>query len=186
MSTAELIALVTVAIWLAVLTVAIVLVIRQIGLLTVRLTYAAPHSPADEHGPDLGTALPEMVRESISLNGEATIVVFLSGTCSPCREFISSASPADFEHGTVTLISGREELAGQVADMLPEKARRFLDPVSNEVAKALGIEMVPFGILIVENKIEAKTYLRTADDLERLREGDQGDQLVVVQSHNQD
>ena len=179
MSSAELIALIGVAIWLAVLTVVLILVIRQIGLLTVRLTYAAPHSPADEHGPDIGTPLPESVTDALQLNGEGRVILFLSGTCAPCREFVTSASPSDFQHGTVTLISGREELAGQVADMLPDDAERVLDPVSDAVAKDLGIEMVPFGLLVANGRVEGKGYLRSSADLERLREAD-GELLRVI------
>jgi hypothetical protein len=165
----ETLALVVATLWLVALTVAVVLVIRQIGLLTIRLTYSAPHGVADEHGPAIGSSVPETAASLLGLNGDSRAVVFLSSTCNPCRDFATQASADQLGEDTTILISGNPELARGVAALLPKGAESVLDPISQEVASAFGVGMVPFALYLSDGRVRAKTYLNDPDELVRLR-----------------
>lgn len=169
MNSLETLALVVATLWLVALTVAVVLVIRQIGLLTIRLTYSAPHGVADEHGPAIGSSVPETAASLLGLNGDSRALVFLSSTCNPCREFASQASSDHLGEDTTVLISGNPELARGVAALLPRGTKPVLDPTSQEVASAFGVGMVPFALYLSGGRVRAKTYLNDPDELIKLR-----------------
>ena len=61
MSALAIAALVLVCLWLGVLTLVVVLLVRQIGLLTVRLSVSGQVSSLDDDGPEVGSAVPEHV-----------------------------------------------------------------------------------------------------------------------------
>lgn len=174
MSSLAALAVVIAAIWLAALTVAVVLVVRQIGLLTIRLTYSAPHGAAEEHGPAIGAPVPDSVVETLGLNGQGRALVFLSCSCTPCRDFASQVTIEQLAGDTTIAISGREELARGVASLLPEGSEALFDPASDDLAQAFGIQMVPFALYLTEGHVHSKTYLRTPEDLASLRNGRTG------------
>jgi hypothetical protein len=169
MSSLETLVVALLAVWLGAISVAVLLVIRQISLLTVRLGYVSPHTVTDDHGPAIGSAVPAQASELLGLNGEGRAVVFLSSTCGPCRDFATGASPNHLGDDTSVLISGREELALGVAALLPSGTEPLLDPTSREIAAALGVEMVPFALYISDGRIRGKSYLRDPDELVKLR-----------------
>ena len=61
MSARAIAALVLVCIWLGVLTLVLVLLVRQVGLLTVRLSVAGEAASLDNDGPEIGSSVPEDV-----------------------------------------------------------------------------------------------------------------------------
>jgi len=61
MSALAIAALVLVCVWLGVLTLVVVLLVRQIGLLTVRLSVADRALSVDNDGPEVGSSVPEDV-----------------------------------------------------------------------------------------------------------------------------
>ena len=65
MSALAIAALVLVCAWLGVLTFVVMLLVRQVGLLTVRFSMATQAMSLDDDGPDIGSSLPEDVAEVI-------------------------------------------------------------------------------------------------------------------------
>jgi|GEM_PF-6655988 len=169
MSGAEQVALIAGAIWLAVLTAIILLLIRQVSLLTVRLSLAAPNAPMDDDGLDLASPVPASVLETLGVNGSARTVVFLSATCAPCRELASTLGEADFSESTVVLIAGGPGLAEGVADLLPRTVESLLDPAATNIAQALEIESTPFGMRFVDGAVHSKAYLQSPGDVRRIQ-----------------
>lgn len=163
--------------WLLVLTFIVVLVVRQVGLVTVRLSHIAPYTPPDESGPPIGSPVPQRLTKLFP-GGSVANVLLLSATCSPCRDLASSLSSESLTTPTVALVSGRPKPAREVASMLPSSVETHLDPLAAEVAEELGIEMVPFGIRIRNDRIENKAYLNRPEDLillERVSRSDEAD-----------
>jgi hypothetical protein len=169
MTSLQVVAVSAVAVWLAALSVAVVLVIRQIGLLTIRLTYAAPHGAAESHGPPLGSKIPHTASELLGLNGAPRAVIFLSATCMPCRDFAESIAAEDIDGNITILISGRVELAEGVAALLPAECEPLLDPISSEIANDFGVDMVPFGLLLADGAVRNKTYLKSREELDAMK-----------------
>jgi hypothetical protein len=171
-----------VAAWLAVLTFVLLLVVRQVGLMTVRLSIAAPHTPADQDGPDLGASLPGTVTSMIGINGGGSTLVFLSGTCSTCRSLAAEMSRTGVDEDTIVLIGGRPKTAQVVGELLPESLKRFFEPVATRVADDLGVESVPFALHVDEGVVKAKAYLHTIADLGRVSGESPGVQGLLKRS----
>src|SRR5829696_5342149 len=115
-------ALVLACVWLGILTLVVVLLVRQIGLLTVRLSVvgqAQAFSPAND-GPEVGSNVPEEVASALpDVGGERAYVVLISANCTPCRELVAGIHQHDFEQTIVALVPGREELADELVALLP-------------------------------------------------------------------
>jgi hypothetical protein len=161
-------ALIIAAIWLVVLTLVLLLVVRQMGLLTVRLTLIAPHSSADDDGPEIGSQVPKDVPELVALDGHPMTLVFFSATCAVCRTLAASLTPEFVGEDTLTLIAGDPALARPIARLLPESADHLFEPRASQVAQALSVESVPFAIRVEGGLVQSKTYLHSASDLQRL------------------
>ena len=164
---------VAVGVWLLALSFVMLLVVRQIGLLTVRLSFAAPDVPVDEVGMPLGTVVPPEILDLIEARGEDRTVVFMSGTCGDCRGLARSMTPDDVG-GAICLVAGEPSLAQEVADLLPKGARHGLEPTASRVATALGIDTVPFALRVESGVVHRKVYLRSAADLAVLEEDPAG------------
>ncbi len=90
MSALAIAALVLVCIWLGVLTLVVVLLVRQIGLLTVRLSVASQAFSLDDDGPEVGIDLPEEVTSVLpELKEGRAYLLLISAGCTPCRELVA-------------------------------------------------------------------------------------------------
>ncbi len=180
MSGLELAALCGLAIWLAVLSFVILLVTRQIGLITVRLSLLAPHAPVGEEGPELGSSVPPEVRALGDDDG--VVLLLLSGTCGDCRALAARLRGRELATRTVALVAGQRPLAEAVADMLPNGIDVRFDPEATRIAEMLRLEMVPFGIRIDAGTVSMKAYLHGPEDVWQLMAAGRGDDhLAVVQ-----
>lgn len=124
MSPLELTALGAVAAWLAVLTFMAVLVLRQVTLLTVGA--GGSRGPIDinsfENGLMVGTALSDGARDALPDRGTGLgYVVFLSGSCQPCRTFAVGAGQdqaMDEYRDSFTVTAAVTGLGPQVDEMV--------------------------------------------------------------------
>ena len=148
MSTLASAALVLICIWLGVLTLVVVLVVRQIGLLTVRLSVAGEATPLDDDGPEVGSSLPEDVISVLPDQEEdPAYLLLISSTCTPCRELVADLQGKHrFEQKIVALVPGPEEMASELAALLPSGIRAVLDPQATELAEALDLACTPFAL----------------------------------------
>lgn len=164
----EVAALVAVAVWLGVLTCGVLLVVRQVSLLTVRLSFAAPHVNADDDGQPVGSAVSEPIQALFTGTHDRGTLALLTGTCGSCRELAQSVSARLTDDALVFLIAGEQDLAQEVGRLLPDSARRIFDPEATQIANALQIMSSPFGLSVERGVVTAKTYLHSGADLSAL------------------
>jgi hypothetical protein len=177
-------ALVLVSIWLGVLTLVVVLLVRQIGLLTVRLSVASQGLALDNDGPEVGSSLPEAVVSALpNLEEERAYLLLISAGCDPCRDLVADLGGRRFEQEIVALVPGRAELASELAALLPSGMRVVLDPQATRLAEALRLESTPFALEIERGTVTRKAYLHDgASDLVRFVEfGDAPAETSVVE-----
>jgi len=105
MSSLTIAALVLVCAWLGVLTFVVMLLVRQVGLLTVRVTMATQAMSLDDDGPDIGSSLPEDVAELMP-ERERAYLLLISAGCEPCRELVAELDGHRFEQKMVALVPG--------------------------------------------------------------------------------
>ena len=161
MSALAIAALVLVCIWLGVLTLVVVLLVRQIGLLTVRLSVASQAFSLDNDGPEVGSSLPEEVTSVVpELTEERAFLLLISSSCTPCRELVADLQGEHrFEQNIVALVPGREEQAREMAALLPSGIRVVLDPEANRLAEALNLESTPFALEVERGMVTRKAFL---------------------------
>jgi hypothetical protein len=167
MNTLAIAALVLVCAWLGILTLVVVLLVRQIGLLTVRLSVAGEAMSLDDDGPEVGSSVPEDVASVLPDQAEEhAYLLLISSTCTPCWELVANLGEHRFEQKIVALVPGREELASELAALLPPGMRVVLDPEATRLAGALQLESTPFALEVERGTVTRKAYLHEgASDL---------------------
>jgi hypothetical protein len=167
MSALAIAALVLVCIWLGVLTLVVVLLVRQIGLLTVRLSVAGEATPLDNDGPEIGSSVPEDVAVVLPDQAEEhAYLLLVSSTCTPCWELVADLGERRFEQKIVALVPGHGEKAGELAALLPSGIQVVLDPEATRLAGALQLESTPFVLEVEHGTVTRKAYLHEgASDL---------------------
>jgi hypothetical protein len=167
MSALAIAALVLVCIWLGVLTLVVILLVRQIGLLTVRLSVAGEATPLDNDGPEIGSSVPEDVAEVLPDQAEEhAYLLLISSTCTPCWELVADLGQRRFEQNIVALVPGHGEKAGELAALLPSGIQTVLDPEATRLAGALQLESTPFALEVEHGTVTRKAYLHEgASDL---------------------
>ncbi len=167
MSALAIAALVLVCIWLGVLTLVVVLLVRQIGLLTVRLSVAGEATPLDNDGPEIGSSVPEEVAAVLPAQAEDhAYLLLVSSTCRSCWELVSDLGERRFEQNIVALVPGHGEKAGELAALLPSDIQVTLDPDATRLAGALQLESTPFVLEVEQGTVTRKAFLHEgASDL---------------------
>lgn len=168
MSTPELVAIVGVGVWLAIVSFVVLLLVRQLGLLTVLVQQGGPPVVMDQDGLDVGEKIPDEVLTALPLNGEPTYVLLLSTTCGPCRELADDLNGTDVDAPLVALIAGADELADALVDMLPNDFHVVRDPDATSLARSLRMNSSPFAMELQTDTVTGKGYVNTRDDLLRL------------------
>lgn len=166
-------ALIFIGVWLAVLTLVMLLVIRQIGVLTVQLSRAVPGFSVDKDGPEIGSAIPaEIVAKLPQIDDTRRITIMLiSATCTPCRTLVDELQKYRFDSSVIALLAGRPELADSLVPLLTPRMHVVRDPEASQVAEAFNIHSTPFGVVVEGGKVIVKTYLHSADHFLALVDG---------------
>lgn len=159
------------AVWLALLSLVLVLVVRQLGILTVRLDATSPVTARSDDGPEIGSDLPQEAAAVLAdVRDGVRYLVLMAATCRPCRELAAELGERDLDARFLALVPGREQLADGLISLLPAQLRVIRDPVATEVAESLGITSTPFAVEVEDGKVSGKAYVSNAADLDRLVE----------------
>ena len=158
MSALAIVALVLACVWLGVLTFVVMLLVRQVGLLTVRVSIATRATSLDEDGPEIGTSLPEDVAE-VMPEKERAYLLLISEGCDPCRELVAELEGHRFEQKMVALVPGREEQAAELAALLPQDIKVVLDPEAIQLVESLDLESTPFVLEVEDGIVTRKVHL---------------------------
>ena len=158
MSALAIVALVLVCAWLGVLTFVVMLLVRQVGLLTVRVSTATQAMSLDDDGPEVGSSLPEDVAEVMPQNERAYLLLVSAG-CDPCRELVADLDGHRFEQNVVALVPGGQEQAGELAALLPPGVKVVLDPEATHLAESMDLESTPFVLEVEGGIVNRKVHL---------------------------
>lgn len=165
-------AFILLAVWLGVLTLVIILTVRQIGVITVQLSLAGPGFSVDNDGPEIGSPIPDKVKTALPLkNTQPTTILLISATCTPCRTLAEDLQKYRFDSPVITLLTGRQELADGLAEMLAANTDIVRDPEATQIAEAFNIHSTPFALRVEADQVKLKTYVRTADHFLALVDG---------------
>jgi hypothetical protein len=175
-------ALAVVGLWLGALTMIVLVLVRQVGVLTVRSSLTRPPAALADDGPKVGSSLPaEVISTLPELAREHACLTLLSATCTPCRALAAELGGRRPEARLVALVAGRDDLAEGLVALLPPGMHVVRDPEASSLANALQIKSTPFAVVVAGGRIAGKAYLHSAADLDALVEdgGDAETRLVL-------
>jgi len=167
MSPLELTAVVVVAAWLAAVTLVTLLLVRQVGLVTVRLDRDLQGAAPVEDGLEVGDPVPEPVRAWLDGRGGPQFILILGAVCGPCRELAADLEDRSVGSPVLAIISGNPSSARTLQEALPAAIPSMLDPTAHAAVRALAISTTPFVFEVRGGRIAAKAALRGAEHLER-------------------
>lgn len=155
--------------WLLLLSVVVLLLVRQLGLVTLRLDMSTQAVSLNADGPEIGTRLPD---RAVSLLYEVqsglNYVLLLSANCDPCRQIAPSLSSVQTEGGLIAVIPGPEDLTEALASLLPANYRTIRDPAATQIAEVLGITRTPSVFEIEDGILTGKAWIFSHNDFQRL------------------
>lgn len=157
-------ALVLAALWLAAASLAILVLIRQVALLTLRLDRIEEGPALD--GISVGSLVPETVMAALTAsNAEQLHVLVLSATCGPCRELADELAKDPPTQSVIALIGGEREPAAAIGERLPGQVRVVLDPEASQVIDSLDLKTSPFLFTFEGGKVTDKASVRNGAHL---------------------
>ncbi len=170
------VALVFVGLWLGLLTFVVVLLVRQLGLITVRLENLDAQSAAlPSLGPEIGTPIvPEIATLLPNQLSGPVPILFISSNCEPCRELIVDIRKQQVQVPGIVLLTGNDAAAENLAGLLPPSLQVVRDPVASQLTEALQVRMKPFVVMVTENRVSYRSILNQAAELNRLVAQGQG------------
>lgn len=168
MSNLATIAFVTVGLWLGILTLILILVIRQIGLLSVRVSLNGGRFSFADDGPKIGSRVSDEVTTALPTTKGRLPILVLSASCTPCRELATKLSSQDFNSAVLALVPGDLALADGIAALLPDNITTVRDPIAGTLAEALQVKSTPFAVIIEDGVVVDKAYLYQVADLIKL------------------
>jgi hypothetical protein len=171
MSALEVTALVFTAVWLGVVSLAVLLLVRQVGVLTVRLDVASRLISPAKNGLPVGTAIPrDAATELPQLQEGVHYLLALSSTCDPCRELVARLDGNPLPEPVIALVSGPSDRTEGFVALLPPGVQVIRDPEADSLLKSLQIETTPFAVEVKDGAISGNAVLTEATDLQRLME----------------
>ncbi|HVC86313.1 MAG TPA: hypothetical protein VNC40_02685 [Gaiellaceae bacterium] len=168
------------SVWMVVLTVAIMLCIRQLGGLTVRLELVARGGGGYAHGASVGFRISDaLIRLYPDLGRGRRILVLVSSTCTTCarliEEFRQFGPPPAITapEELIALVAGHEEQqANQIVETLEGMAAIIREPLATELARGLRLANVPSALLIDDGLITGSlVFVDHVAQLEELLRG---------------
>ncbi|MDQ6857508.1 MAG: hypothetical protein M3Z65_00765 [Chloroflexota bacterium] len=153
---------------------------RVIGLIQMRLGGEAAALQTSA-GLTIGAIAPAIVgyelhaREprTLAMNAGRWGVVFLSPSCSVCRNVARDITRVDRASGsgaTMVLVSRGTNEQNDMYSRVPSRVVAFGDP-NGDIHGSYEVDEVPYGFLVVDGHIRAKGGVNDGDQLEMLLEG---------------
>jgi hypothetical protein len=165
------VAILALAVWLSGLTLVVLLLVRQLGLITLRLDAGRDSSSpiVPREGPDVGTELPATVLDRIpALHDGLSYLLLVSATCVPCHEIAPELDSVRIAGRVIALVPGGDELATPFAELLPAHYDIVRDPGATEIANELDLDRTPFALEIDHGVVTGRAHLFGASDLQQL------------------
>jgi hypothetical protein len=157
-------ALAAVGMWLAILSVMVLVLVRQLAVITVRLTEGIA-SASMKGGLTVGMEAPQNVRDALpELRAGPTFLLLTSATCGPCQELVSELGTLDPQPNAVALLPGHARAADALHRLFPAWIRVIRDPEAYALSQSLQIDSTPFGMALDGDRVVAKAHLKRATD----------------------
>ncbi len=168
------IALALVGVWLLALSLAVLILLREVALLRVRfdLGLGGTRFQVGADGLEIGKPLPEAMRDLLPVAYEAApfYVLLLSATCTPCRAVVSELRDLMVPAPVTVALSGSGPPADALVELLPPAFGVVRGSTAEDIATLLAVRSTPFVMQLEAGQVTGKAYVRAGADLLRLME----------------
>jgi hypothetical protein len=169
MSALQLTALILSGFWLGVLTLAVLLLVRQVSVLTVRLDIAIQQFSPSNDWLAVGAPVPEEVTTALpQLREGLHYILALSATCEPCRDLVAQFDGQEVIRHVLALVSGPPERAENLIDFLPPSVEVIRDPRASSLLRSLQIRSTPYAVEMENGIVSGTVFPSEVTDLFRL------------------
>lgn len=178
MSTLLGVAVGAVAIWLVVMTIALMLCVRQLGALTVRMRILAVGNGGSGHGSSIGFRISDdLARLEPALAHGRRVVLLISATCSTCAELVHAIrtdggpSSLDLPDELLVVLPGDPTSAPirAAAAAFEGRGHVIFDPIATTLARGLKMANVPSALVVESGLITGNLlFVEDLDQIDRL------------------
>jgi len=168
MSGVEQIALVVTVSWLCLLTFIVVLLVRQLGLITVRLSLGSVAAGAPAGGLEIGTALPDDVAAAFPDEDALVYLLVLSATCGHCRAIVTGLNEDEFselEGALVVVLPGDGPVVDHLAAFVPSWVRLIRGAEAVRIAEGLRADVTPIVFGVERGIVNGRALPASASDV---------------------
>ena len=163
--------------WLVALTVVVIGLAQHQAIVQAANVPNPPRINLDGDGPEIGLQVPveamRLLRDQIRSDqrDESMIVVFMSGSCGPCRDVaVDLAGRTDLLPSTIFLVAGSNGSASDLLRTLKPTGRPIVvNPEAQDIVRIMNVHSTPFAFEVVEGRVRSKRFIRRADDLALFR-----------------
>lgn len=176
MTNLEVALVVVVSVWLVLLTVLVLAILRQVGLVTLRLNRLEPISAISGGHLVLAAPVDQSVIDALpALASGVHYLIWLSASCMTCRDVArelgtiwEDAKWDRFRTRTYVVISGSGQFVDQMISMLPREISPVLEPQASVIPPQLGLPGSPFAVAIGDGAIRGWTALQELRNLDKI------------------
>jgi hypothetical protein len=160
-------ALVVGGLWLALLTMVAILLVRQVGLLTLRLDQSDQEAAMD--GISVESPIPGAVVPLLpSAGSQLSFLIVLEATCGPCRTVVEDLHGAVIDAPVAVVIGGEPTAAAAMAGHLPASMQVAVGEPADVAITALDLKTSPFLFTFAQDRVAVKDTIRSAEHLVNL------------------
>lgn len=157
--------------WGVLVSIILILLVRQVSLMSVRLNLLMRMPDLSEFGigPELGTTIPGSASDILPENG---VILALSATCESCHT-VASTLPRrseDLPGALVVLLTGRGKPAKELRLKIPDWVKVLRDPDASKLGRELELSRTLWALRLQDNVVVGHADVSTGEDLLRLTE----------------
>lgn len=166
MTQLEVVALALASAWLGLLTFIVLLLVRQLGLITVAL--ATPQAQYED-GLPVGSPVPRDAKEVLPiLDRQLAYLLFLSPTCGSCVGLMNEMATRMFSSASIFAVLPGVTHDDELTLRVPAAFSQVEDPAATAIAEALQVHTTPYALQVENGIVTGKAIIQDAADLERL------------------
>ncbi len=164
MNPLEIIGLVVVAVWLGVLTLTVLLLTRQLGVILARLQDVGVGVASMGQGVQIGERVPGEVKDLLAVK-RSNLLLMITTRCDACSAVVEGLSGTDPGVAIVTLIPGDAETATMLSRSLHPAFTLVQDPEASMVAEQIRLNAAPYVMEIKDGVVTRKSFVQGPNHL---------------------
>ena len=174
-----------VVLWAASISIIIIVLIRQVSLISVRLNLQMRLPDMSEYGtgPELGTLIPESVSNAVP---RTVTILALEGTCGPCHE-LAAALPSRAQDliGTLAIfLAGKGRPTEELKKVIPSWVKVIEDPDATQLSREMNLSRTRWALRLHNGVVVGHADVSDINNLRELMASELPDLFKISNERN--